>query len=88
MNPRPFNRRGKVVGGSQGRPKSSRRRQQALRVAIEAMEPRLLMSAFAYTGAIQTYTVPVTGIYDITAAGAEGGQAAPRLWTGQDWVPC
>ena len=37
-----------------------------------------MMSAFAYTGAIQTYTVPLTGIYDITAAGAEGGQAASR----------
>ena len=34
-----------------------------------------MLSAFAYTGAIQTYTVPLTGIYDITAAGAEGGEA-------------
>ncbi len=37
-----------------------------------------MMSAFTYTGAIQTYTVPLTGIYEITAAGAEGGQAASR----------
>ena len=35
-----------------------------------------MLSAFAYTGAIQTYTVPLTGIYDITAAGAEGGESA------------
>lgn len=87
MIPRPFNRRRKVVGGSQGRPKSSRRRQQAMRVAIEAMEPRLMLSAFAYTGAIQTYTVPLTGIYDITAAGAEGGESA-QLFAPGGLVPC
>lgn len=28
---------------------------------------------FVYTGKIQTYTVPTTGIYDITLAGAQGG---------------
>ena len=28
---------------------------------------------FAYTGAIQEYTIPTTGTYDITAAGAQGG---------------
>ena len=80
MKPLPFNRRRKVVGGSQGRPKSSRRRQQAMRVAIEAMEPRLMLSAFAYTGAIQTYTVPRTGVYEITVDGAQGGGSGPSQY--------
>ena len=30
---------------------------------------------FAYTGAVVTWTVPVAGVYDILAAGAQGGSA-------------
>jgi hypothetical protein len=32
-----------------------------------------LADLFNYTGSIVEYTIPVTGIYDITAAGAQGG---------------
>ena len=31
---------------------------------------------FTYSGSIQTWDVPVSGIYDITAFGAQGGNAA------------
>ncbi len=30
-------------------------------------------TTFNYTGHTVTYTVPTTGLYDITAAGAQGG---------------
>jgi hypothetical protein len=32
-----------------------------------------LADSFSYTGSIVDYTIPVTGTYDITAAGAQGG---------------
>src|SRR5208337_4519307 len=35
---------------------------------------------FTYSGGIVDYTVPVTGTYDITAAGAQGG--AGDTWNG------
>ena len=34
-------------------------------------------TTFNYTGHTVTYTVPETGLYDITAAGAKGGDGAP-----------
>jgi hypothetical protein len=40
---------------------------------LEPMESRLMMTAFAYTGSVQTYTVPQTGVYLLTTAGAQGG---------------
>lgn len=33
-------------------------------------------TAFRYEDVVQTYTVPTTGLYDITAFGAQGGMAA------------
>jgi hypothetical protein len=55
------------------------RRDRVLAAAIfETLEARRMLSTVAYTGAIQTYTAPLTGLYEIIAAGAEGGQAASR----------
>ena len=34
-------------------------------------------TTFTYTGKTETYTVPVTGLYDITAFGAQGGSGSP-----------
>ena len=45
----------------------------ALWAAIEVLETRRLLATLAYTGTIQTYTVPTTGIYNVTLAGAQGG---------------
>ena len=36
-----------------------------------------MLTAFAYTGAIQTYTVPRTGVYEITVDGRREAAAAP-----------
>ena len=55
-----------------------------------------MLSAFAYTGAIQTYTVPRTGVYEITVDGAQGGSSSPDAYVpGQGyvgiqaaWAPC
>jgi len=33
-------------------------------------------SSFNYTGSIETWTVPTTGLYHITAYGAQGGSGA------------
>ena len=54
----------------------SRRRVAAIETAvIEALETRLLRTAFGYTGTVQTYTVPQTANYDLTVGGAAGGNA-------------
>ena len=42
---------------------------------MEAMETRLLRTAFAYTGTVQTYTVPQTANYNLTVGGAAGAGA-------------
>lgn len=34
---------------------------------------------FNYTGGVVTYTIPTTGTYTLTAAGAQGGSSAPPL---------
>jgi hypothetical protein len=54
----------------------SRRLTKAVAAAVlEALETRRLLTAFSSTGSIQTYAVPTTGIYDISIAGAQGGDA-------------
>ncbi len=35
---------------------------------------------FDYTGSIVQWTVPSTGIYNVTAYGAQGGSMASRRW--------
>jgi hypothetical protein len=49
------------------------RRHPALRCAAEALETRRLLTAFSYTGSVQTYSVLTTGTYALSAAGAGGG---------------
>ncbi|MGI4796715.1 MAG: hypothetical protein ACRYG8_22190, partial [Janthinobacterium lividum] len=48
-------------------------------VAVARASPAAAYSyTFSYTGAIVTFTVPVTGIYDITAYGGQGASYAAR----------
>jgi hypothetical protein len=42
-------------------------------VVFELLETRQLMTAFGFSGSVETYTVPATGLYEISAAGAQGG---------------
>jgi hypothetical protein len=44
-------------------------------------------TVFSYSGTIQTWTVPVSGIYDITAYGAEGGQTYAIFPGGSIYIP-
>src|ERR1700677_616209 len=68
-----------IVAGQAARRGMHSRRDRVLGAAVmEALESRLLRSTVAYNGAVQTYTAPLTGLYEIIAAGAEGGQAAFR----------
>jgi hypothetical protein len=55
-----------------------RRRNAVRRAAVEALELRQLLTAspstsFDYTGAVQPYSVPFTGTYSLSVAGAQGG---------------
>jgi hypothetical protein len=52
----------------------TRRQSTAVHAAIEALETRRLLAAFSYTGSIATYTVPATGTYAFSVAGAQGGK--------------
>ena len=36
-------------------------------------------TAFGYTGGIQTFTAPVSGTYQLTAYGAQGGNSPGRV---------
>jgi CSLREA domain-containing protein len=48
----------------------------AVHAAIEVLETRRLLTTLAYTGTIQTYTVPATGIYELSIGGAQGGDTS------------
>ncbi len=45
----------------------------ALMIFSSNEEARATIIDFGYTGSIETYTIPTTGSYDITASGAQGG---------------
>ena len=72
LNP---SRIGSVRGGKQkpGNSSRSRGRQAVANVVFELLETRQMMTAFAYSGSMQTYTVAATGEYEITAVGGQGG---------------
>lgn len=46
---------------------------KTLMLAVTAAVPNVVAGTISYTGGIVQVTIPTTGIYDITAAGAQGG---------------
>jgi CSLREA domain-containing protein len=50
----------------------STRRSALQRAVIDSLEVRRLLTAFTYTGSVQTYSVLTTGTYDLSVAGAQG----------------
>ncbi|MBD1843151.1 hypothetical protein H6F89_06990 [Cyanobacteria bacterium FACHB-63] len=43
--------------------------------AIASAAPASALQTFNFTGNIQSWTVPTTGVYTITAFGAQGGRS-------------
>jgi hypothetical protein len=51
-------------------------------VFLAAVANNARADTFDFSGAIVTYTIPTTGVYDIVAAGAQGGTDGTGLGTG------
>ena len=54
----------------------------ALMAAASATSAKTVAFPFSFTGAIVDFTIPMTGTYEITAFGAQGGDGSTSNGTG------
>ena len=61
----------------------TKRMMTSVLLAVSAGAPSARAAVLGYTGSAQTYTVPATGFYDVTAVGGGGGMSSGYLFQPQ-----